>query len=492
MHRSSPSSSPLSSPVRKRQRLSSPTYDDQLDDISPEDIEAFDALDAMLSQSPQKNSQSSIGTKDRRAKAITEALSQGLSNPPRPLPGSSRTFERATSVHGLADDPDNPFTVKFMTFKPASTPSVSTLEGSGFLSASGLLSHNLESPKRSPSPGVPPEQDFDSWFQPTSSLPPVAFQTAKATVSSSTMITPGLSTGFRMSSNKGWIAPSSSALAKAQEKMDQIWKENESELNSPFTSTPILERSENLFKSASNVSLGSSPRRVALRALDNSVNTPGTPTPASFLRPSIASALISTPTAHIAGGKTKQFKSPLLSSQFRKNHGKESTSETTASTSPLHYHSRPPVLPTFASAGSQHPLASTPITASPVGKTITPITMASFTTPARTPGTVQRIAAGPKRNTPAPFITPFKPGMKPGQAGRLRLEASLKTCIGTITPPDKPDKGRLTWEHPGGKNKRIEQTRVFDLSIPPNRKTLESSGLLPQQFFTPELESLGM
>lgn len=42
--------SPPSSPARKRQRLSSPTYDDQLGDLSQGDLAAFDEIDFQLSQ----------------------------------------------------------------------------------------------------------------------------------------------------------------------------------------------------------------------------------------------------------------------------------------------------------------------------------------------------------------------------------------------------------------------------------------------------------
>ncbi len=38
------------SPARKRQRLSSPTYDDQVEDLTQEDLAAFDAIEAQLSQ----------------------------------------------------------------------------------------------------------------------------------------------------------------------------------------------------------------------------------------------------------------------------------------------------------------------------------------------------------------------------------------------------------------------------------------------------------
>lgn len=480
--RSGPSSSPFSSPARKRQRLSSPTYDDQLDDISPEDLEAFDALEAKLSQSPKKSSQSSSQeAKDRRVKAIIEALSQDLSGKP---PNTIRTSFGApiisdtpiSSTHDLADDPDNPFTTNFTTAKAASTSfaSASTLKTLGFSSASGISSHILEDHERSPSPEAPPEQDFDSWFQPTSSIPPVAFQTAKATALS-TVVTPGPSVGFVMASNKGRIAPSSAALAKARLKMNEIWKEGDSE---PFDSlsgtAPTAEGSENLFRSASSVPINSSPRRAALRPLDNSLNTPGTPTPASFSRPSITSALTSTPSPHIAAGKARQFKSPLLTPQLLKGHGKQSTDGATFSVSPLNPHSRLAGLPTFASAGSQHPLASTPITASTVIDRAAQISTAgpsSFITPARTSGTVQRIGTGPKRNTPAPFVTPFKPGMKPGQPDRLRLEEIMKAPINSTETLEKPSENWLTRERPGDKVKRLERRGVFNLCKSPVKKS---------------------
>ncbi|KAF7303152.1 hypothetical protein MKEN_01278900 [Mycena kentingensis (nom. inval.)] len=108
----------LPSPPSKRQRLSSPTYEQQVGDISAEDLDAFDETEARLSQ---------------------------LSN------GEPRG----------RDDPDNPFA-------PAT----------GFASASKLACVSLH---RSSSPELPPEQDYDAWFKPADNVPEVvSFQTARS------------------------------------------------------------------------------------------------------------------------------------------------------------------------------------------------------------------------------------------------------------------------------------------------------------------------
>jgi breast cancer 2 susceptibility protein len=464
-------SSPSSSPVRKRQRLSSPTYDAQIADLSQEDLEAFDALEAQLSQSsksPKKNLEDGgQNAKAQRVKAITDALNpkSSLNN----MPGSD---ENPLSTSGATskptDDPDNPFIVGFTTAKinraDFSTPFAVSFASASSIAKFAQIPHDYEP---SPSPEPPQEQSFDAWFDPPSVIPPVAFQTA------STIKEPAAFTsGFVTASKKGWIAPSSVALAKAQAKMKDIWDEADPEptaTSSSNPSAPNMGDLENAFIMASN--LPSSPRRPALRSVENSLNSPSTPSPLGFPRPS-AVAKHSSPVVDqvTKTTKPKPFKPPLLTQRMTGNR---------VVSSPLNPASQLSGHPAFATAGSRHPLASTPIgaTSSDVIDGASGVT--SFTTPARI---VQRGGVGAKKNGPSPFVTPFKPGMKPGQLGRSQLEQTAKDTA-AVTRPEMTRESWSTKERPRGKRKTKEVNRrgVFDLSV--YSSTYKSQILMMVGFF---------
>lgn len=97
--------------ARKRQRLSSPTYDEQVD-LSQEDIDAFDKIQQRLSQSqsPTKSDQpiypSTLVSKETRALGITVADKENGSghsaSPSKDLPAVRPAFEH---------DTENPFNV---------------------------------------------------------------------------------------------------------------------------------------------------------------------------------------------------------------------------------------------------------------------------------------------------------------------------------------------------------------------------------------------
>ncbi|KAJ7492322.1 hypothetical protein FB451DRAFT_1217887 [Mycena latifolia] len=387
--------SPSSSPARKRQRLSlfSPTYDDQLGDLSQEDLQAFDEIEARFSQSNLHPSSSAV--KDIR--------------PP------------SAAGSGLQDDPDNPFA----DLRPAVA---------GFASAA----------------------QFSGYFRRCSL--PLSLNTRPV--------------GFMKASNKGWIEPSSVALAKAKEKMDAIWSEDGGNINPVVTDTQA--GPENLFKPASNVPRVASPERPALRVLDNSFNSPGTPSPAEFQRAS-SSALptFSSPTIGQlkAKAKAKPFKSPLLP---------QSAGKPGFASSPLNPKSRPG-LSSFVTAGTQHPLATSPIVA-PTPETPLRAGPSPFVTPLRTNQTPRVV-----RSRPPAFVTPFKAGMKPGEPGRARLEEKAKAVEVKLVTPAKQLKGRVEVRSSQGGRKVF-----FDLTRHGERKTLLSSGLVPQEYTIADLEALGI
>ncbi|KAJ7651639.1 hypothetical protein DFH06DRAFT_1094705 [Mycena polygramma] len=443
--------SPSTSPARKRQRLAlfSPTYDGREDDLSQEDLEACDEIEAKLSQTISYPSSS----------AAHEQL-------PQNAPQSE-----------LHDDPDNPF-ASTTNIRPAVSGFSSAAKFTGFGSAASLrlsVEPVDRDYARSPSPEIPPpEPDYDSWFAPATDVPPAAFQTAKFTSAASTL-PPDAPIGFMKASNKGWIAPSSAALAKAKEKMDAIWAEDVGD--APPVVTESHAGPENLFKSASSVPHFASPDRPALRVLDNSYNSPGTPSSADFSRASSSSALPAFSSPSIGQLKkplqARPFKSPLLPAKVAKPG---------FASSPLNPRARPSgSASAFVTAGSQHPLAAPPII-STAPETPLRAGSAVFVTPVRPVQSTPRVA----RSRPA-FVTPFKAGMKPGEPGRTLLEEKAKAVEVRVATPAKQvkDHTRLGSSIKSGK-------QFFDLAPPAGRQTLLSSGLVPQDYTDGVLEGMGI
>ncbi|KAJ7361422.1 hypothetical protein DFH08DRAFT_844079 [Mycena albidolilacea] len=479
-----PFQSPSTSPARKRQRISlfSPTYDDQVGELSQEDLAAFDEIEAKLSQSNSYPSSS----------AVHEKLPQNLQT-------------------GLHDDPDNPFAApttdiqpvasgwgfssaaKFSGFGSAAAlrPTTDTLEHTtgfssakftGFGSAATLRTDSLDHDyARSPSPEVPTEQDYDAWFAPASDVPLPAFQTAAAAVAAFPQDAP---IGFMKASNKGWIEPSSTALAKAKEKMDAIWAEE--------APAPVVTESqmgpENLFKTASAIlprSRLASPERPALRSLENATyDSPGTPSPIEFPRPSASSstsAAFASPTPGTLKGKAplkpRPFKSPFLPGVV-------------AGTKPGFAHASSPLNPR---SRPTHPLAAPPFVTASAPET--PLRLgpasASFVTPVR-PMIQSTVTPRMARSRPA-FVTPFKTGMKPGEPGRTLLEEreKAKAVEVRMATPAK----QVVKEHTPQVGIRAAQSggkRFFDLTPPAARQSLLSSGLVPQEYTAGDLEGMGI
>ncbi|KAG6865765.1 hypothetical protein C0991_011962 [Blastosporella zonata] len=437
-----PNSSPFSSPVSKRQRLSSPTYEGQLGDLSQADLDAFDDIEAHFSQSPQKSSSQTGGH------AIDD------------------TASRRTNAFELADDPENPFTAGFN--KASSFTTASSLTSASafptFSRASALPTpgfsralngeEDIRDYERSPSPEEPPNQDYDAWFQLAGAIPPIVFQAASSTLP--TLETP-VTVGFAKASNKGLIAPSSAALAKARAKMKEIWQESDSLVTgspSAGTSSPSTKDAENGFRPASSSSFIETPRRPALQSVVNSLDSPGfgspsTPTPGGFSRP-IKPTSSMPPSELFISKNSKPFKSPLiLKKPITPAAGGVETPRTT-----LNARNRPAG---FVTSRSQHPLASAPITSQAL------TAFPSIVTPARHPKTP---GSSVKRLIPTAFVTPFKPGMEPGQPGRLKLEEANKASqLKQPLPTQSSAKRKVDWlttERPTDKAAR-SWTGVFNL-----------------------------
>ncbi|KAJ7040305.1 hypothetical protein C8F04DRAFT_1312619 [Mycena alexandri] len=460
-----PSDSPSTSPVRKRQRLSeslfSPTYDDQVGDLSQEDLAACDEIEAKLSQSNSYPSSS----------AVHERLPQ---NGPQTR---------------LDDDPDNPFASASTNLRPAAAGFASasgSASASGFASAAKFTGFGAASAlrlstetldrdyERSPSPEAPPEPNYDSWFAPAADVPPPAFQTAKFAAAATAFP----SRGARWIHEGVEQGVDGALKYRAREGEGEDGCDMGGRWGCPG--------------STSKVPRLASPERPALRALDNSFNSPGTPSPAEFSRPSFSSTSTSafsvpgpargfvSPMRGGAGGllaknRPKAFKSPLLP--------QTAAAKPPFASSPLNP-ARP--MSSFVAAGTQHPLAGSPIvgrTAAVMPETPLRTSAAAFVTPARQ---VQSRA----KVRPA-FVTPFKAGMKPGEPGRALLEESAKTVEVKLVTPAK--EGRVYNGSVAPKSAVQRGGKVFfDLTPHVERKTLLSSGLVPQEYTEGDLEGLGI
>ena len=263
-----------------------------------------------------------------------------------------------------------------------------------FASASKLVQEGNFDFEQSPPPEAPPEPDYDAWFKPAPIEATPAFVVPVFSAASAV-------TGFMKASAKGIIMPSKEALALAKAKMD-LWQqdenaksgstpdENTGPIAGPLTFKPATMLG---FKSASESF--ESPHRTTFQTVSNTLNlnTPVTPAPAGFSRPSAGHTdVVPSPSAQY---RPKQFRPPSKVG------------------SPLNPN-KPTPSSGFVSAATQHPhpLSAPPINAFSVAS-------GSFNTPLSA-----KAHTSLPRKTPAPFRTPFKPGMGPADPGRLSLGQS--------------------------------------------------------------------
>ncbi|KAK7058475.1 hypothetical protein VNI00_002109 [Paramarasmius palmivorus] len=416
--------SPFSSPTRKRQRLlSSPDYDSQFPALSQEDFTAIEEIESRLSQ--------------------TKKLNQGNDNDPQ-------------CSHSQSSD-TNPFAISFSKPSSHAQPTKPTF---GFTRASNVDTNQSEGWKegdRSSSPEPPEEKDYSSWFDsgPSQAHAPMGFQTASfASASSLKETTSAAPIGFR-TAGKGFIAPSAAALAKAQQKMKEIWGDDAPD--TPDTS------GENAFRTASSIETPvDSAQRGPLRSLGNAFSSVSTPCP-----PAVNKA--PTSTSGFASASST-FTSPLVTKALDKHRPKPFKS-------PFLAQNKTPI-PTTPINRSTAPSTSTHIgfsTARPPQSLSTPTANASFQTPAKPTGTASLAFSTPARsarNTHR-FVTPFKKGMGPGETGRATLDTQVVAIRSSAvaTPVTK---------------RKVQC--MFDLNRPHNRKSLLSSGLVPQRFTEEELK----
>ncbi|KAG1904752.1 uncharacterized protein F5891DRAFT_1012615 [Suillus fuscotomentosus] len=447
------------SPPRKKMRMSSPTYDEQVDDMSQDDISAFDAIEARLSQPAPPLHKLPLPTNSHRRLSPGEAGDRSTSSD-QDLLLSSQDIASQDDNNPFASDPFADSNATKQVVHPSFSKASAVLPPVGFKSASALPTQNADDSHRSPSPEVPPEIDYSSWF---TSAPPatfLGFQSAssrldktkenvpEATVSHSTPI------GFTSVGKGNLIMPSTTALRKAEEKI-KLWQE---EIDDPSSS----QRSGEFAPSSS--ARPSSPQRTVLGAVHNSLSpqVPDTPTPAMATRRSFEAAARSTldaPTLRpIAGIATSTYVN-----------------------SPLNPHRQ-----SFTSASSHMTPSSSAVPGTPIRPSPSVNTGGAFRPLGLTP---RNLRGGPVKNK---FMTPFKPGVKP-----LDLNNAASTPPSSVSPSpglQRPMYPPSATQSPRPVKKAPEKGtgRVFNLVPPAGRMTLVNSSLTPQAYTTAELEDRGI
>ncbi len=338
------------------------------------------------------------------------------------------------------DISQNPFDARNSHKQDPSTSAI--FPAFGFTSAAAIASTSTADKDLSPpsqpssSPNSPvQEQDFSSWFAPGLPSETSGFQTA-GLVSTTSLFSSANASGFSTAS-KGIIAPSLAALEKARQKMKE-WQG--ADVDEPVAEESTQPNAMDLFRTASSLTSFTPPTRPALRSVQNTPDTPGTPSPAPFSRP-----LSKGPTnGSVESLKTKQlaFRSPLMKPSPLKQ-----------SLSPLANLQNDPQ--SSKQISRAHPLASSPLSTTLSTPKSIPLST-GFSTPKSKP-----------RTTPAKFVTPFKPGMRPGEPGREKLVQQTKDAdkkrVLSPSPNSKPDAVQnKTQASPAQKAKTYQ---FFDLSM---------------------------
>ncbi|KIK90938.1 hypothetical protein PAXRUDRAFT_831248 [Paxillus rubicundulus Ve08.2h10] len=429
---------------RKRMRLSSPTFDEQVGDLSQEDINAFDFLDAKLSRVPDYARQLSGLGPSKSPRVL--AQSQSVDDEENP-------FYETRGVQ-IAHTPDasgsGPIYASFMRASAVNETEDASL-ASGALDDSNLPD------------GTPPEVDYTAWFNSGSANTLVGFQTATTAKQDALL-------GFQRPSISGakpkaFLIPSAAALREAEEKM-KMWQGDEH----PSILQPTPKEPASSLGTQPLLSLR--PAFSTATKVFSPIQVPETPTPA----PNVRSANVEPPPTSIRssfqslGGKMqlKPFKPPLIAAAPLR------PVATRNFNSPL------PVHQSFTSASSQVPSIPSPVA------------------PLRTSSVANQVMSQkPLGFTPRhgsttrpKFVTPFKAGLKgPSTLGITKTTPNpfRQDVVSNRTYP--PPVSQLP--HPS-KLKDKRSGKIFDITPPPGRQTLATSGLYPQAHSAEELEDMGI
>ena len=291
----------MSSPSRKRQRLSSPTYEDSYGLPDDEELEELYRIEISLSQQERLEN--------------VPSFPNGVSPP-------------ISQLHGLD------YRVKRLQPAPITTPDPPTAYNS-MLQIQNLASQSTSDPDDSfdlglpsASPEFPLDRDPSNWFAP-SPTPAVGFQLASRSLfetasndadttaddsvclgfTTSKSLTNGAFTGFSNANNlKGSVlAPSKEALDRAARKMKN-WSEEDDLLESETN----VKLDDELSKSPSKSGPSKGFSRPVLSTVSNTPKPFQTPKPTNGVKRSFSTALLSRSVGS-PSGNARPFKSPLLS-----------------------------------------------------------------------------------------------------------------------------------------------------------------------------------
>ncbi|KAH9980762.1 hypothetical protein BJV74DRAFT_83408 [Russula compacta] len=522
-----------SSPPLKRRRMSSPTYDEQLEIPSQDELRVIGKLELSLSQAPPRYS---MGTSKVPATGISSQYSFGLEKPlrasessDRPVSAPSPPFPRQ-HLAVEHDDPDDPFTSTCEPctgFAPASVahnqhptitrfPSDSEGEQSEgdiavghvedsitpnirFTSASNLVTSSVGFTSASALAG----QTASVTHQGSSSPPhPMAFEdgthnTAEFDSVGCMLNNAGhkpFSAFTSLGKQKNLFQPSAAAMKTAL-KRAKLWAAEDDDLflhlqDDAPEETPDVTISphqallavENLSprRTSTNPTASGSANKSHIVSGNESMkyNVMGHPSlgqadaggsfrsAAHFSIPSaLGTRSFQTPSRSGIEGSAfmKPFKSPLVNPSATKDSGDSQHASSFLDT-----------------VASTHIRGSNPVALDPSFSQVS--SRSRFSTPVPMRGTPMRKAPAKK------FVTPFKPGMRPGEPGHRQLKARYDTEM-VNTPSGLSTEGASSINDGSRKPTR---RRFFDLTAVRDRKTLASSGFRPGIHAPDALAIMGM
>ncbi|KAI9444587.1 hypothetical protein H4582DRAFT_2070318 [Lactarius indigo] len=423
-------------PPRKRQRLSSPTYDEQLELPSKDELKAIDQLELSLSQAPShycKGTSSvpwiGVPTQDRPGSESPRNLDGPHSPVPTPFPRSHSTPEHA--------DHDDPFSSTSKAF-------------TGFVSASASHLQNTETGRLSPDSG-PCDRDDDAE---RSTAPVLGFTSAsnfsKASVkfASASALFGGPASAARRGSPSPQQSQEFDDQSHTEDRSDSFGRKKDSFQPSAAAMKAALERA----------------KRWEAEEDDFFMDDPSDKHTDGEIPE--RQALLRHQSPRIKGSSLKPFKSPLLNRSSIKTLGNRQ--------------SQPSLMNPATSTPTLEYGPAALISSALSAAALTPA--AKFTTPRVNKSTAIR------KGSPRKFITPFKPGMGPGESGRAQLKARYDTEKVNTTSSSRTDDAQSTSSLTRKSTRRL----FFDLKSPRDRKTLASSGLRPGTHSLEALAAIGL
>ena len=350
-----------SSPPRKKRRMSSPIYPGFIEDLSPEDLQNLSEIDAAVSQNNYPV------TSIRPPQLKTHAEGSQTSQPTRdnqwPSELGSETTAQPTPNDGMQPGPSVPAVVAFTSVR-------------------AMAGNMTNGDHRSPSPGEPPpEPDYDTWFGTSSTDVPAFAGFQSASTSNNTDFV-----GFTSAGKGTSFQPSKDALESVRKRLRDWDADFEEEFSCTRPSTP-----------QTGATLLRPPVTPPRQSPDLGKNQPS-PTPTSSRQISPQH------TTFTRSAKQKPFKPPLLSNKTSLVNSVSTSPSNAAQYKGSVPHFKPPLL--SSTSASALPKPSTPSRAT---------SDSAFRKPAKIGG-VNRPASTKK------FTTPFKPGMRPGEPGRVKLQ----------------------------------------------------------------------